>query len=180
MRTAIIYLAGSAALVAAGLPAAEPARLDAKAEAAVVPVAPRAEGSEQLALPKLDFRLSIEAACPADASAESLSISVADTSLSLNGEEIGDVLQTTLTLPRRQTSRLKVEEFCQEGEAPVTAETLLVADVFTARLSLRCGINETQSIVYATLPLDVKLECGAANGPGDDQDSSSTVSTARF
>ncbi len=164
----------------AGISAAEPALLDARAEAVSVPVAHLAAGNEYVALPALEFKLTIDAACPAGASAESLSVSVADTRRTLNGEDISGAVETTLSLPRRQSARLRIENFCRQDNASQASESLLVTGVFTARLSLRCAVDETQSIVYATLPLDVELKCEAETSPDGDQDDSSSGPGASF
>jgi hypothetical protein len=148
MRDAIFYLLSSAALANAGIAAAESALLDAKAETVSIPVARLAAGS--------------------------LSISVADTRRTLNGKTIDGAVETTLSLPRRQSARLRIEDFCRQDDEPQASESLLVADVFTARLSLRCAVDEKHSIVYSTLPLDVKLECAAETKPDDGQDDSSS------
>jgi hypothetical protein len=174
MRDAIFYLLSSAALANAGIAAAESALLDAKAETVSIPVARLAAGNEYIALPALEFKLTIDAACPAGASVESLSISVADTRRTLNGKTIDGAVETTLSLPRRQSARLRIEDFCRQDDEPQASESLLVADVFTARLSLRCAVDEKHSIVYSTLPLDVKLECAAETKPDDGQDDSSS------
>lgn len=180
MRAAIFLLAACSALAASDLRAAEPATLEAKAETVTVQIARLVGGNDYVALPALEFNLTIDAACPEGARAESLTVSVADTRDSLEGENVGGVVQTTLQLPRRQSARLRVGEFCRQDDEPETADSLFVADVFTARLSLLCAADEEQSIVYATVPLDVELECEAGSEPDGNQDASSSESAARF
>lgn len=180
MRIAISCLLGSAVLVAAPSPAADSARLEARADAVSVPVTRRAGDTRHIALPALEFNLTIDAACPAGARPQSLSVSVADTRRTLAAEQIASRVETTLSLPRRQSALVRIGDFCRRGEPPGAAESLLLPDVFTARLSLRCSANERQSIVYASLPLDIKLECAAETSPDDDQDVSSSESVASF
>jgi hypothetical protein len=174
MRAAIICLTSSAALANAGVATAESALLDARAETVSIPVARLAAGNEYIVLPELEFKLTIDAACPAGASVESLSVSVADTRRTLNGKNIDGAVETTLSLPRRQSARLRIEDFCRQDDEPKGSESRVVADVFTARLSLRCALDDKHSIVYATLPLDVRLECEAETNPDGYQDDSSS------
>lgn len=174
MRAAIICLMSSAALANAGVAAAESALLNAKAETVSVPVARLAAGNEYIALPALEFKLTIDAACPGGASVESLSVSVADTRRTLSGKNIDGTVETTLSLPRWQSARLRIEDFCRQDDEPQGSESLVVADVFTARLSLRCALDEKHSIVYSTLPLDVRLQCEAEIKPDGYQDDSSS------
>jgi hypothetical protein len=106
-------------------------------------------------------------------------VSVADTRLRLDGRELeGTTLRTAFLLPRQQAGRLRVDGFCRERTADA-ASRLEIKDAFTARLSLRCGGDGWESVAYATLPLDVVLECRPVS-PADDSDASPAQSSLRF
>lgn len=180
MHTAIICVISAAALAIAGVSAAETLLLNAKADKPSIPVKRLAAGNEYIALPALEFKLTVDAACPDGSSVASLTISVADTRRTVNGKDISGAVETTLSLPRRQSARLRIEDFCRQDDERKVSESLLVTDVFTARLSLRCAENERQSIVYTTLPLDVELECEAEANSDGNQDGSSPAPAASF
>ena len=174
MRTQFLYLAAPATLALTHAAEAETALLEASANAVKVAVAPLADGNEHVRLPALTFDLSIKAECPAEASPESLSVSIADTRKSFGAEEIKRVVETNLELPRRQSAYLRVGNFCKGGGESGAPCSRVVADVFTAHLSLRCTKGDSQSIVYASVPLDVELQCKTGDEPAAQEVSSST------
>ncbi|NIV17522.1 MAG: hypothetical protein GWN47_03740 [Woeseiaceae bacterium] len=179
MHPWILYLTAPAALVVSHAAEAETALLEASANTVKVTVAPLADGKEFVRLPALEFDLAIKAECPATAVPESLSISVADTRKSFGADEIGGIVETRLALPRRQSAYLRVVDFCREDDDSGTPCSRIVADVFTARLSLRCNEEGVQSIVYTTLPLDVELQCEIEDEP-EIQDASFSEAGASF
>lgn len=139
--------------------AAETTRLEAEAARADASVRPMVAGSKNLQLPSLDFRINVEARCPDGKVAESLSISVADSRITLRRDEIADTNNHTvdLTIPASQVAPLSVENFCLAEDGG--SQELLVEDAFSAHLSLRCSSEDGESIVYATRPLPVTLVC---------------------
>jgi hypothetical protein len=161
----IICLAAVTAVASAEAPEPVHGRLLARASAATVPIMPSPEGHEFLRLPTLEFAVSIVPLCAATGAARSISISVADTRLRFDHSEIGDrpIIETTLALPGRQTGPLRVNGFCPDEDAGNATHALYIDDVYTARLSLTCTGETATAIVYATLPLDVRLTCD----PGD-------------
>ena len=185
MRRLIICLAAATAVAAGEEPEAVHGRLLAHASAATVSITPRPKGHQFVQLPTLEFALSIEPLCAAAGAARSISVSVADTRMSFDSGDIGDqpLIETTLGLPRRQTGPLRVHGFCHDEDATNTTHTLHIDDVFTARLSLTCASEVATEIVYATLPLDVRLTCDpgdTAAGGRSDQDASDSESPPRL
>ncbi len=142
------------------------AMLRAEAQPASVELTP-VSGDRPVRLPALGFSLTVEPACGGDAEPRSLSISVADTRLHFTAEELASatVVEATLILPRRQLAPVRIDHFCRAGVDDGPSRFVL-EDAFTARLSLRCGPDDRQTIVYETLPLDVELQCRRAEaGP---------------
>ena len=185
MRMLIICLAAATAVAAGEEQEAIHGRLLARASAATVSITPSPEGHRFVQLPTLEFALSIEPLCAAAGAARSISVSVADTRLSLDSRDIGDqpVIKTSLALPRRQTGPLRVDGFCRDEDAADTTHVLHIDDVYTARLSLTCASDEATAIVYATLPLDVRLTCDPGDTAADgqsDQDASDEESPPRL
>jgi hypothetical protein len=157
------YILPILVIAATAIPArSEPVSLiKVRSEPAAVEVAPLETGRRLLRLPALEFSLEIEPQCDNNMRAESLSISVADTRETVPiAEDDVPVITATLTLPRQQTAPLAVVDFCQAEESPdQELRQLLVRDVFTAHLSLRCTNDEQQSVTYATQSLDLTLLC---------------------
>lgn len=159
MRFPLFLLAcafGSAALAE---PAADsPDRLLARAEPAKLDVAPLTGDSRTIVPRELAFTLTVESECAPDTNPGSLSMSIADTRVSLVAAQIAAVTVTDLVLPAAQAGPLHVGDFCRVGDAETTGP-LLVKDAYTARLSLTCVHGDEASVVYLTLPLSVLLIC---------------------
>ena len=182
-----IALPGAFAVLAAFIPVAadETPQLQVEASPARVEVEPGTPGLRMIELPDLEFRLSIVPDC-AGGDAESLSISVADSSETLGTTDLAGKsrIETELLLPAKQTGPLPVNRFCPT-DTPVgsLAAALEVRDAFTAHLSLRCVRDGQQSIVYVTVPLSLDLYCtipdDAAHSSGQDV-ADSAVSPPRY
>ncbi|MGA8203248.1 MAG: hypothetical protein WB812_01950 [Woeseiaceae bacterium] len=147
--------------------AASPARVD---------IEPGAAGLRLIELPDLEFRLSIEPDC-AGGEAESLSVSVADSSEELGAAALAgrSAIDAELRLPAKQSAPLPVNRFCPADAAPKSLPAMLqIRDAFTAHLSLRCVRDGRQSIVYSTVPLSLDLYCKIpddhTDAPGQDDD----------
>jgi hypothetical protein len=156
-------------LIVAGFPPGDIPRttsteIRARAQPASVELSPLSDDGRPVRLPALEFALRIEPACAGDAEPRSLSISVADTRLSFPASDLQGkpAVETTLTLPQRQSAPVRIDDFCRVGKDDARSRFLLEG-AYTARLSLRCGPDGSQFIVYATLPLDVDLRCRRAD-----------------
>jgi stage V sporulation protein SpoVS len=133
-------------------------RLGVAADPALATVKPLTEGRRLIRLPSLEFELNIDAECTADSVPKSVSISIADTRKTLNGDELQDINggAVPFAIPARQVSPVAVDGFCAEDG---NGNQLLVRDAVTAHLSLRCTNEEKESITYTSQGLDVMLEC---------------------
>lgn len=183
MRTLILSL-----LVVTGPPFGDltqstSAAIRAEAQPASVELTPLSDDGRPMRLPALGFAVRVEPACAGETEPRSLSISVADTRLYFTASELAGapVVEATLILPARQLGPVRIDDFCRAGKGDGPSR-LLLEDAYTARLSLRCGPDEQQTIVYATLPLDVDLLCRRADtaGPAPDQDSASPEPSESF
>lgn len=154
-------------------------RVIVKAHAAIVVIEPVPDDRRLISLPSLNYALTIEPQCATDMRAESISISVADTRKTYTTAAIDGqpVVEVTLTIPRQQIGPLAIQNFCRSDQSDATAIRILhVKEAFTAQLSLRCANDTAQSIVYASQPLDVDVQCQATDGDpasATTQDSSS-------
>lgn len=161
MRIHFIFaVLGSAATVAAY--GDEPAgQLRVASDSASVAIGPRPPGPRLVQLPDISFTMQIEARCNADLQAESVSISVADSRVSLRSGELTEqgTAETTIRVPKNQLGPLTIENFCIAGDAGGDATPLLFRDALSAQASLKCAAEGRQSIVYQTVALGVELSC---------------------
>ena len=137
-------------------PALADAELIAVASEARAEVAPRG-ARRQVRLPQLDFSVRAKFACPDDAVAESVTISIADAHKRYAPNEDDNSLEAVVAVPANQIAPIATGSFCMDGNSG--GEELLLAGVATAQLSLRC-LNQTGRFVsFASLALPVRLVC---------------------
>jgi hypothetical protein len=157
-------------------------RMRITAQAAVIELDALADGNRLVPQQALEFTLTVEPQCAPDTRAESISISAADTRRTYGSSDFTEksVLETQLTIPRKQVSPIAVNGFCQTNrEANLTSQELHIEDAFSAHISLRCAGEEKHSIIYMVQPLDLRLQCNAADDAAEssvDQDASSPSS----
>jgi len=129
--------------------------------AASIEVSARPAGRRPIRLPDLEFEIRLEPRCAAGMNADSISVSVADTRLRIGRQTLAEqpVIETTIRVPRKQIGPLAIDDFCvADNDAPgVTLHR--VRDALTAQLSLKCGGDGRQSIIYKTEPLAITLFC---------------------
>ena len=121
----------------------------------------RDSGRTQVNLPSLDLSLRTSFACPATASAESITISIADTHERFSAENIADVavLEATISVPARQIAPVSLAGFCTNGKEPTESE-LLLPGIATAHVSLRCRSEEFgASMHYASVAVPLTVIC---------------------
>ena len=144
---------------------ADGAWLQISAGPAAISIRPLANGRRLIHLPDLTYRLEITARCPADFDPASLSISIADTRETLDAAQLGTVkVPAEITIPATQLAPFAVDRFCALG-ASERGSSLLVRDVVTAHLSLRCSGPGGDEVSYISRGLDLELNCATA--PGD-------------
>jgi len=148
-------------------------RLLVRAEPAVASIGLQPGGRRLIRLPELEFALHISAYCEAGRTPESISVSIADSTRTISGEDLGagDLpasisLDTSVRIAARQIAPLPIQGFCiSEDQA---SRSLLVTTALTAQFSLRCVKDDEHTIVFRARALDVVLNCetGAETAPG--------------
>ena len=170
MRSILLFLFAAVAVVSS---AAEPGavhKIVISVDVPTVVVEPRRPGRYAMHLPGLTYAVTLTTDCDGDSQAKSVSISVADSRLSFDAQELQNAtaLQFHLQIPSRQIAPLRIEDFCIRSDAGIAyQESLTVSAVLSAQGSLRCASETGESIKYVTKPLDVMLECDVSE-PADD------------
>jgi len=121
-------------------------------------------------LPTLELSLRASFSCPADTTADSLTVTVSDTHRRYSAEEIANStsLEASLRVPADQFAPISAPDFCING-TPIDEHGLLLPGVATAQVSLRChSETESSSVHFASIALPLRLYCLAVG----DQDSS--------
>jgi len=120
-------------------------------------------------LPALDFAL--RAAFNCTGTAESLTLSIADTHDTLGEDTISGQrsAEAILTVPPRQLALASGSRFCLADDLS-SADELLVPGLATAHASLRCRNDEGVRVHFTSAPLQVRLLC--ERPPTEDQDPS--------
>ena len=156
------FLTLSAAL-AMGAVADSGAHLGVAAQPAVAQIRPLSEGRKLVRLPALEYQLDIDTDCGGNAVAESVSISVNDTRMTLDGDHAANTAgePVNFTVPARQVSPVAIDGFCMMENPGSQQGDLLIRDTVTVHLSLRCKGGEQEWITYASRGLDVTLRCDA-------------------
>ena len=152
-------LASVLLLAAVAAPADEVGRLYVEFETPVASIPLRAS-SRPINLPNLTYVFRAEARCPEMQNVESISISIADSRVTISpGEEAG--IEQSIRVRDKQLGPLAVEEFCIADEADDfdAAESLQIEGALTAQMSLRCSGENSESISYETAALNVALRC---------------------
>lgn len=138
---------------------AEVDRLSVDAQPAVAELTMQQGGRTLVNLPQLEFRLSIAPHCAAGGNPESLSVTIADTQKSLRGEDLQSTtsIDVSMLVSASQLAPFALREFCVDPAS--VGESLLLTAALAAQVSLRCIRAETQSVVFAAEPLDIRVDC---------------------
>lgn len=157
-------------------------RLDIVATAATAQVLPGADGRRAVDVGTLRFRFQVLYACRATERADSLTLTIADSSTRAGADALaGRAAEFEVELPGAQLAPVRVADFCVAGRENADGEPpRTVASLVTASASLRCvdassdesddepdGASGART-VYRSAPLDVVLVCDrtAADPPG--------------
>ncbi len=161
MRGAFISIAIIALVVESSGDEQPDDRLMVDIGAALVEVGTRPSGRRPIRLPDLEFAVRLEPQCAAGTDADSISISVADTRLSIGRQTLAEqsVIEITIRVPRKQLGPLVVEDFCVTGDGAISDAVMHVRDALTAQMSLKCADDSRQSIIYKTEALAIMLVC---------------------
>lgn len=140
-----------------------------------VAVAPQAASRRLVGLPSIDFALRAAIQCKGET--VSLTLSIADTFMTLGKEVLADQrsASATLTVPAQQMALAASSRFCIDGDGE-SADELLVPGFATAYASLRCVHAENVSAHFGSTQLQLRLSC--ARQPEEPQEPSES-STAR-
>lgn len=135
--------------------------LDVDTTPAVFDLDERPDERRLLRLPALEFGLRMTPHCTAG-TATAISVSVADTRLTLAGDDVtnGHLLEAELVVPGAQLPPLLVEDFCSAQSSG--GDSRLIEGVLTAQLSLRCTNGDRQTVHYQSKRLDLRLNCRAS------------------
>ena len=140
------------------------------AKEAEVVVTPRAASLKLIELPALDF--AIRATLQCTGTAESLTLSIADTYTTLGQDVIADQrsADVLLTVPVPQLALAASSGFCLRDDLASTDE-LLVPGLATAHASLRCRNEDGVTVHFASAPLQVRLRCSRPSTEAQDSSS---------
>ena len=115
----------------------------------------------------------IDAGCPTGQQPGSISISIADTRVSLEEAETtaSMPLSVPVTVPASQIGPIPLGRFCTSGDEmeSAQAETMVtVPAVLSAQVSLLCTGESASEMSFTSKPLDVTLHCEPATEAGAD------------
>lgn len=140
-------------------------------ETAIANIAPRATG-EPVQFPNLDFVLRAETRCPAPESTASVSVSIADSRLTITpAADQQGLIEETISVSRKQLGPIAVDDFCLADDAE-SLQYLELEGALSAHLSLRCRGENHDSISYATSALKVAVQCESEAPESTDEDAS--------
>ena len=130
-------------------------------ETPVASITPRTT-DRPINLPSLTYVVRAEASCPDTQTAESVSISIADTRITVSPVE-AEAVEETIRVSNKQLGPVAVEGFClaasDSDTGSDTQDLLNIDGALTAHLSLRCVGENSETISYSTTPLNVTLSC---------------------
>lgn len=132
-------------------------RIDAEPAVAVLTMQPG--GRALVNLPDLEFRLSISPHCARGGQPESLSITIADTQMTLRREDLQSAasIDVSMRVSANQLAPFALRGFCVDPASE--GRSMLLTAALAAQASLRCTRDEQQSIVFAAEPLDIRVDC---------------------
>ena len=142
-------------------------RLDVSAGTPEVTISTRTAGRNFLQLPVLRYEFVVNLACSEAGRATSLSLSIADTRVTLGPDRLAGESPVTveMSVPADQIAPVAVAGFCvDDGANPAAARSLTVHAVLSAQASLLCASEDASRMTYASRALDVVIHCAAPDG----------------
>jgi len=154
-------------LALSGLATTRPAAandLVVSADTPEVTVSTRPAGQRFIKLPALKYEFTVSARCDAGLSPAALSLSIADTRVTLSAEELssGPPVRLFISIPESQIAPVTVESFCAhdaDNDANDNARKVRISALLSAQVSLLCGNEITKEMTYASEALDVTVAC---------------------
>ena len=161
------FPASAAAIALSLLAVTSPASagdLEVSANTPVVGISTRPAGRNFMRLPGLEYLFAIDARCPAELQPSSITISIADTRVSLSGADLSAPmpLRIPVSVPASQIGPIAVDQYCTVNEPQrrdPTAPDLTIPAVLSAQVSLLCAAESGSEMTYASSSLDVVLQC---------------------
>jgi len=133
------------------------------ADRPTVSVETRSDGRNFIRLPALRFMVRIRTACSDARKPARVTLSVADTRVVLNEDEVvtSAEIDVPVLVPSSQIGPVAVEGFCLTDDAGGTGgeERMTVPSVLSIQASLLCTGDSGDEIDYASTALNVMLEC---------------------
>ena len=127
-----------------------------------VEVSTRPASRNFMPLPSLDYAFDVDLQCTAPFEARGVSLSIADTRISLDEDQLDDpsARRVSLTIPAGQIPPVRIENFCLADRAESDAEKRVeIPAVLSVQGSLVCANEEESRITYTSTPLDVIVNC---------------------
>ncbi len=121
----------------------------------------RDKDHQRTQLPSLDLTLRAVFNCPADTTADSLTVSISDTHrrYDLGKDTETTSLEASLHVPAGQIAPVTAPDFCLHDE-PVDNHGLTLPGVATAQVSLRCRDDaDVSSVHFASVVIPLRLHC---------------------
>jgi len=154
-------------LAISGLTTTHPAvanELVVSADTPKVTVSTRPVGRRFIRLPTLKYEFTVSARCDAGLSPAALSLSVADTRVTLSAEELSSdpPARLVISIPESQIAPITVERFCvhdANNGAKDNGKKIRIPALLSAQASLLCGNEMTKEMTYASESLDVTVAC---------------------
>jgi len=135
-----------------------------------VTVETRAAGRNFIRLPTLEYAFVIDARCRTDLLPASLSLSIADTRITVPADDISTdaPVELTVRIPAGQIGPVAVEGFCIRNDAGVQSneafrEKVSIPAVLSVQASLLCSSETDSEMTYASQAVDVTLTCERAD-----------------
>ena len=143
--------------------------LELNASTPEVTISTRPAGRNFVSLPSLGYRFSVEARCTAGRKAQAISLSVADTRVSVPTDNLpaDGPIDVEMTVPADQIGPIPLNEFCISNDSDKSREQMLltIPSVLSAQASLLCADESGGQMSYASASLDVTLSCEPPDEP---------------
>jgi hypothetical protein len=133
-----------------------------------VEVSTRTTSGNFMPLPALEYAFEVALSCSAPFEARGVSLSIADTRISLDESQLenASARRLSLTIPAGQIPPVRTENFCLANHTEGDGEELLeIPAVLSVQGSLVCADEEQSRITYASTPLNVIVHCARQEAP---------------
>jgi hypothetical protein len=138
--------------------------LQVAADTPAITVSTRSGRRNFMRLPALEFAFVIETSCRADLVPQAVSLSIADTRVTVSADELSSdlPLEISVRIPAAQIAPVAVNKFCTNDDTAEGArknKPVRISSVLSAQASLLCAGEPGSEMIYASASLDVLLHC---------------------